>query len=83
MLAAVSKIQGSAVLFAAALGEKVCYLAAMLVISRLLSVADFGKFSFALYAGFAVCFLATYAAKSSSGAWAMLRDLLRRRWLSK
>lgn len=47
-------------LFAAALAEKVCYLAAMLVISRLLSVADFGKFSFALYAGFAVAVLAEF-----------------------
>lgn len=60
MIGSVTKIRSSAVLFAAALAEKVCYLAATLIISRLLSVADFGKFSFALYAGFTVAVLAEF-----------------------
>jgi O-antigen/teichoic acid export membrane protein len=51
---------GPIVLFIATVAEKGLYLAAMLVISRLLSVSDFGKFSFALYAGFSIAALAEF-----------------------
>jgi O-antigen/teichoic acid export membrane protein len=55
-----SRLGGSIALTIALAIEKLCYLASMLIVSRILSVADFGRYSFALYAGFMIATLAEF-----------------------
>jgi O-antigen/teichoic acid export membrane protein len=60
MIAFIDKMRGPIALLAAMVAEKACYLAGILIISRLLSISDFGVYSFALYAGFTVATLAEF-----------------------
>jgi len=51
---------GAILLLPAKVTEKVCYFIVTLLISRLFSVSDYGRFSFAIYFGFSLAVLAEF-----------------------